>query len=588
MSEPDAAPGAPARRLTDLYLDDTDDAAALHPAERRLLACAANGEVCKIGTDRPAKKTAENLIRSTFLRFLALGGDDDAPVHPRGIQLRGAWIECRPIGRLEKVLDLNGVMLPSLLVLRNCFIDGAVDLRDATARTLNFGGSDIGGLYGDRLKISGGLFLRKDFTTDGEVRLIGAEIGGDLSLRDATLTGTEHCILAQRCRVASDIILDGGFSAAGTVDLSGAEIIGSLRCGGGTFSGSNQSLNANRIDVGGDVDLGKQFSAAGPVRLVGARIAGDLSCTNAAFDGSPSLDIDRSRIGGTFYWRGISSARGPLDLEAAAIRAISFDSASWTLPECVVLDDLVYEGFSGDLKNGNARFWRDWLARQPERHRTEEFKPKPFEQLAGVLSAMGYEEEARAVRIERRRQQTRFMTRHEPWPTSPAGRIMRMLSILWQHVIGFLISYGYRPGNAVLYILLIWLSGAGLYHHAALQGVMTPTHPLIFKETRDGGLIPEACADNWVHFPPGIAATCADAVPSEYSGFQPLLYSADVVLPIINLRQEIDWAPRIVHPDGSDWPLGRLVRAWEWFQIIAGWMLSLLFVSAIGGVIRRE
>ncbi|HMB48038.1 MAG TPA: hypothetical protein VKN63_07150, partial [Afifellaceae bacterium] len=119
-------------------------------------------------------------------------------------------------------------------------------------------------------------------------------------------------------------------------------------------------------------------------------------------------------------------------------------------------------------------------------------------------------------------------------------------------------------------------------------GVMTPTHPLIFKEAQGSGTIPEACAENWVHFPPAIAAECADAVPSEYSGFQPLLYSADVVLPVINLRQEVDWAPRIVHPDGTRWLLGEIVRDWEWFQIISGWMLSLLFVSAIGGAIRRD
>ena len=90
----------------------------------------------------------------------------------------------------------------------------------------------------------------------------------------------------------------------------------------------------------------------------------------------------------------------------------------------------------------------DWLARQPERHLTEEFKPKPYEQLAGVLAAMGYEEEARAIRIERRRQQTRFMTWYEPWPASLAGKGMRFLSIIWQRLIGLLISYGYRPGKS--------------------------------------------------------------------------------------------------------------------------------------------
>jgi hypothetical protein len=576
----------PGRALADFFLNGVEG--ALHPAEKTLLDCAVEGEICVIGDNRPGEQTDENLIRSTFLRFLLLGGSRDAPVHPRGIQVRGAWIECRPIGKLDRALDLNGGELRSLFAMRNCVLNGVIDMRDATARTLNFGGSRIEGFYGERLHTRGGLFLRKDFTCGGDIRLHAARIGGDLSCRDARLTGADCTLSAQRCQIDGDVYLDGEFSSACTIDLSGAQIAGGLRCGGASFEHPGLSLIANRVEVGGDVDLGKQFSAAGPVRLVGARIRGDLSCTNAGFNGSPALDIDRSRIDGIFFWRGVAAARGPLDLEAATIGAISFDQASWELPEHIVLDDLDYRSFSGELKSGNARFWRNWLARQPEKHLKAEFKPKPYEQLAGVLSAMGYEEEARAVRIERRRQQTRFMTWHEPWPAGPGGKMMRVLSILWERIIGFLISYGYRPGNAVLYLLIIWLAGGLLYQYAAWVGVMTPTHPLIFKEAQGGGAIPEACADNWVHFPDAIAQQCADAVPSEYSGFAPFIYSADVVLPIINLRQEVDWAPRIVHPDGSPWPLGEVVRGWEWFQIVAGWMLSLLFVSAIGGVIRRE
>jgi hypothetical protein len=576
----------PGRSLDDFRLEGLDG--GFHPAERKLLECAATGEICVIGEERPHARTDDNLVRSPFLRFLLLGGGDGAPVHPRGIQLRGAWVEGRPIGKLAKALDLNGTTLPFLFALRNCVLDGVVDLRDAASRTINFGGTRMDGIYAERLKTAGGLFLRKDFSCDGEIRLLAARIGGDFSCRDASLHCAETALSAQRCQIDGDLFLDGEFTSAGTVDISGAQIGGGLRCGGGTFTHAGLSLNANRVEVGGDVDLGKKFSAAGPVRFVGARIRGDLSCTNARFEGSPALDIDRSRIDGIFFWRGVASAKGPLDLEAATIGAISFDSASWELPEHIVLDDLTYQGFSGELKSGNARFWRDWLGRQPDKHLKAEFKPKPYEQLAGVLSDMGYEEEARAVRIERRRQQTRFMTWYEPWPRGPFGILMRVLSIVWERIVGFLISYGYRPGNAVFYILIIWLAGGAIYDHAARKGVMTPTHPLIFKEAQGGGAIPEACAENWVYFPDAIAADCADAVPSEYSGFQPFLYSADVVLPIINLRQEVDWAPRIVHADGGRWPLGEAVRGWEWFQIVSGWMLSLLFVSAIGGVIRRE
>lgn len=76
-------------------------------------------------------------------------------------------------------------------------------------------------------------------------------------------------------------------------------------------------------------------------------------------------------------------------------------------------------------------------------------------------------------------------------------------------------------------------------------------------------------------------------MPSEYSEFQSLIYAADIALPIVNLRMESDWSPRVVYPDGERHWAGWWVRTFEWFLIISGWLLSLLFVSAVGGIIRR-
>ena len=120
------------------------------------------------------------------------------------------------------------------------------------------------------------------------------------------------------------------------------------------------------------------------------------------------------------------------------------------------------------------------------------------------------------------------------------------------------------------------------FHLGSAAGALHPAE----KHLLDCAATGEICVIG--QDPPEIAGACAAAMPSEYSGFQPLLDSADVIPPIINLRQEVDWAPRIVHADSSRWPPGELVRGWEWFQIVAGWMLSLLFVSAIGGAIGRE
>src|SRR4051794_31528064 len=52
------------------------------------------------------------IIRAGFLRFLALGGDETAPVHEKGIWLQGAIIEGQ--------LDLDGATLPFDLFLLHC------------------------------------------------------------------------------------------------------------------------------------------------------------------------------------------------------------------------------------------------------------------------------------------------------------------------------------------------------------------------------------------------------------------------------------------------------------------------------------
>ncbi|MEO0908819.1 MAG: hypothetical protein AAFX96_00380, partial [Pseudomonadota bacterium] len=87
-----------------------------------------------------------------------------------------------------------------------------------------------------------------------------------------------------------------------------------------------------------------------------------------------------------------------------------------------------------------------------------------------------------------------------------------------------------------------------------------------------------------VYFPD---ENCGSAMPSEYSEFQSFIYAADVALPVVNLRMEDDWAPRVVHTDGTSNSIGWWVRTFEWFLIAAGWILSLLFVSAVGSSIRR-
>ena len=197
---------------------------------------------------------------------------------------------------------------------------------------------------------------------------------------------------------------------------------------------------------------------------------------------------------------------------------------------------------------------------------------------------MGYEEEARDIRVEKQKLQTNFMMKHESFGFS-LSTLWHWLQIVFRLVFwGPLVSYGYRPGNAVLWLFGFVVIGAFIYGQAAKQGIMAPTHPLIYKEAQAGGTIPAWCAENWVYFPD---ENCATAMPSEYSEFSSFIYALDVALPVVNLRMEDDWAPRVVHTDGTPNRTGWWIRAFEWFLIAAGWILSLLFVSAVGSSIRR-
>ena len=100
---------------------------------------------------------------------------------------------------------------------------------------------------------------------------------------------------------------------------------------------------------------------------------------------------------------------------------------------------------------------------------------------------------------------------------------------------------------------------------------MTPTHPLIFKEA-EGGFIPKACAENWVYFPKRYRGRLRGCHAVGIFRIPVLVYAADIALPIVNLRMETDWAPRVVDTSGNRDRFGWWVRVFEWFSIVAGWV----------------
>lgn len=79
----------------------------------------------------------------------------------------------------------------------------------------------------------------------------------------------------------------------------------------------------------------------------------------------------------------------------------------------------------------------------------------------------------------------------------------------------------------------------------------------------------------------------------EYSGFSPLAYSLDLILPLVDLQQEKSWSPLIESANENpifeimtlDWK--HVARLFVWFEIIFGWFSSLTLVGIISGLTKR-
>jgi hypothetical protein len=79
-----------------------------------------------------------------------------------------------------------------------------------------------------------------------------------------------------------------------------------------------------------------------------------------------------------------------------------------------------------------------------------------------------------------------------------------------------------------------------------------------------------------------------------YEKLHPLLYSVDVFLPFVNLHQEHYWWPDAERSGecsvlGARFRIsGAFLRYYLWAQVIAGWLLSAIFVAGVTGLMRND
>ena len=87
--------------------------------------------------------------------------------------------------------------------------------------------TDADSVFADNLEVESHVFLDDGFTASGAIWLLGARIGGQLIMRGASLEGANaegNSLIGDNLQVDNDLQADGDFTAAGAIRLIGARI----------------------------------------------------------------------------------------------------------------------------------------------------------------------------------------------------------------------------------------------------------------------------------------------------------------------------------------------------------------------------
>lgn len=510
----------------------------LHPAEAALLAACAAGQVATIGDDVPGASTEANHVRGAFVCFLALGGDERAPVGARGVHLAGAWIDGQ--------LDLAHCNVDHQIALAKCRFTSKILLSYARLRNVSLEGSTLPGLHGDGLVCAGNLFLRNGLHVQGVVRLTGAAISNN------------------------------------------------LECGGAFIDADGEALVLDRARIEGSVKFqNSRFN--GEVRLPGAMVTGNLECRGASFThrGKRALTADGLHVGDKLFWRGVGQIAGTIDFTTAHVGTLVDDLASWNKADRLLIDGFRYDRIAGSCR---AESRIEWLLRQSPNALGTDFAPQPWEQLIATLRAMGHAEAARTIGVEKQWARRRAGVIGQR-PTDRGGRVVRWRNALLNRassalhwLYGRLAGFGYRPLWTVGWMLLAWLAAAGAFWTGERHGVFGPNSPVI--QTAAGTAHCGAPGDHYRSADgrdrPAIAWTRCPDVPAAYTGFQPLIYSLDLLLPVVDLQQQDGWSPMVNNAAGETLPRGVALRMLLWLEILFGWTSSALLLAVLGKLVDKD
>ena len=609
----------------------------LYPAEKHFLQCMESGNPCFIGdtytypTEPIRDGAGANVVRADIIRFLAAGGDQYNKVKGDILHLRGAWV--------DGLLNLDHARIPYALKLQACHFGECVNMNYAECRFLDlrasrladgFAGSGMkiqdDALMGDKLlaeevvhlvganiggslicdngefqnlggyainasdiKIGDAFLMRRNFCAGGTMNLYSADIGGGLYCGDANINGgMTAALIADKAKIGGDFLMHGAFQ--NMVCLINADIGGNLGFGPGKFENPfGAAIDAPGVRVRGSVTMSRKFVAEGFVHFPNARIGNNFNCDGGEFIRGINLQGAQLK---SLFWRNIDG-HGDINLAYATAGVFVADKKSLKNFEFYL------EGFNYDrlIENLDIQSILGMLTRLPE---NVSFSSQPFEQAAKARFAVGRGKDARRILFEMEKCRTHeknSFKRGTFWRGVFRGKwrharrhLQRRLWLGWRRFFEKTTGYNYLPVRMLITSLAIVMAGALGGYAADSHGYIVPHQPVVLANADYKNIVHNKKAHvgkcSAAKRPRPRPTEAAECLFPDYPKFDAFGFSADVFIPLFAWHQEPYWYPQ--PRADTNVVIRKLLLWWYWLQILAGWVLTSIFVLTVTGIMQRS
>jgi len=465
---------------------------------------------------------------------------------------------------------MDGAEVSGAFTINSAKIDGQVNAEDATfsvesGDAINAHSMACRGWFMDRAKVHGRFWIAS------------AKVDGQVVANEATFSvESGHAINAQAMKC------EGWFMRGAT--CHGVTFLHSATVGAGfvmdnatlqSCPGESRALDLTRARIDGFIRFFGEAAIEGALVLDHARVEGEaVLCPISPTGGrSNRLALSARHLTISRLVMPREGMAGVVDLRDARIGTLVDHCDGWPRPvergltplgNRMLLDGLIYDRID-DLRGGSSNDNRSvvedrirWLLSQPREDIVDHFKPQPWQQLAKVMRAAGYIDEAREVEIEARNRYR--WSKGAKWPDKLFGFLAYHLS-----------HYGRSPVVSLSWSLGIVLACTLIFHNVA--------QPQQQWDPRAA----DTFAPDVEVFSPIYTGT---ANKGAYPEFNALAYSLDVFVPILDLGMEEFWRPNTAHWSGS-FPTGWALFGVTVIERVMGAVLVALTIIGLTGLLRR-